>query len=232
MPNRYLPSPWGRQHQPQSMAVAACPIAKSYFFLWPNSALLGGSPASCFGKRPVLPFHLSHNGAGIRAARCNPFRLASAVAATRIDTVHRGILATLTTLITMKRSLLGFTLIELLCVMAVIAILSSIALPNYHHTQRKGQRTLAKLALAKTAHWLERSASDSGAYPLSVPDSVWQSPELRYRLQVQSQAQSFILTATPLGSQAQDACGTLSLSHTGEQGVQNATQSAAQCWAK
>jgi type IV pilus assembly protein PilE len=89
---------------------------------------------------------------------------------------------------------------------------------------------LAKLALAKTSHWLERSASISGSYPTSLPDSVWQSSELRYRLQVQSQAQSFTLTAIPWGAQAKDPCGSLTLGHTGERGVQNAALSAAQCW--
>ena len=132
----------------------------------------------------------------------------------------------------MRHILGGFTLIELLSVMTLVAILSSIALPNYQHTQQKSQRTLAKLALAKTAHWLERSASISGNYPSSVPDTVWQSSELRYRLQVQSQAQSFTMTAIPLGAQAKDVCGSLTLGHTGERGVQNATLSAAQCWEK
>ncbi len=126
--------------------------------------------------------------------------------------------------------MVGFTLIELLFVMAVIAILSSFALPSFQHTQLKSQRTLAKLALAKTAHWLERAASMSGNYPSAVPDSVWQSTELRYRLQVQSQAQSFTVTAIPLGAQAEDACGSLTLGHTGERGVQNAALTAAQCW--
>jgi len=130
----------------------------------------------------------------------------------------------------MRRILGGFTLIELLFVMALIAILSSVALPSYQHTQQKSQRTLAKLALAKTAHWLERAASISGNYPSSLPDSVWKSSELRYRLQLQSQAQSFTLTAIPLGAQAKDACGSLTLSHTGERGVQNATLNAAPCW--
>ena len=126
--------------------------------------------------------------------------------------------------------MVGFTLIELLFVMAVIAILSSFALPSFQHTQLKSQRTLAKLALAKTAHWLERAASMSGSYPSAVPNSVWQSTELRYRLQVQSQAQSFTVTAIPLGAQAEDACGSLTLGHTGERGVQNAALNAAQCW--
>ena len=129
-------------------------------------------------------------------------------------------LGTFTSFVTMRRLQVGFTLIELLFVMAVIAILSSLALPSYQHTQQKGQRTLAKLALAKTAHWLERAASVSGKYPSAVPDSV----------QVHSQAQSFTLIATPMGAQAQDDCGSLTLGHTGERGVQNAVLSASQCW--
>jgi type IV pilus assembly protein PilE len=109
----------------------------------------------------------------------------------------------------MKRVFAGFTLIELLFVMAVIAILSSLALPSYQHTQQKGQRTLAKLALAKTAHWLERAASITGQYPSGIPDSVWLSAQLRYRLQVQSQAQSFSLTAIPQEESVLDGVSTL-----------------------
>ena len=44
-------------------------------------------------------------------------------------------LGTFTSFVTMRRFLGGFTLIELLFVMAVIAILSSLALPSYQHTQ-------------------------------------------------------------------------------------------------
>jgi prepilin-type N-terminal cleavage/methylation domain-containing protein len=39
----------------------------------------------------------------------------------------------------MRRIMVGFTLIELLFVMAVIAILSSFALPSFQHTQLKSQ---------------------------------------------------------------------------------------------
>ena len=38
------------------------------------------------------------------------------------------------------------------------------------------------------------------------------------------------LPRAPLGAQAKDACGSLTLGHTGERGVRNATLSAAPCW--
>lgn len=132
----------------------------------------------------------------------------------------------------MKAFAQGFSLIELLVVMALVAILSSFALPTYHSSQQRAQRTLAKLALMKTAHWLERSASASGNYPALVPDAVWQTTELSYRVHLQSQANVFVLKAVPLGAQAQDACGSLTLSHLGERSVQNASMTAAQCWGR
>jgi len=124
----------------------------------------------------------------------------------------------------------GFTLVELLTVLAIIGLLSSLAMPSFQQTHQRSQRGLAKLALLKSAHWMERSFNSNGAYPVNLPDAVWHSPDIRYRLSMTSSGSSFVLQATPVGGQTADACGSLTLSATGERGVQNAALTANTCW--
>ena len=59
-----------------------------------------------------------------------------------------------------------------------------------------------------------------------------QAEGLRYQLSVTSSAQSFTLTATPIGPQVSDACGSFTLTHTGVRSVLKATLSPAQCWGR
>ena len=124
----------------------------------------------------------------------------------------------------------GFTLIELLTVMALIGLLSALALPSFQGLQQRSQRALAKVALMKAAAWLERSASTQGSYPSALPEAVWQSSEMRYRLELQSQTNTFMLHAVPTGSQTSDACATLTLNQAGERGVLGASKEAGACW--
>ncbi len=126
----------------------------------------------------------------------------------------------------------GFTLIELLIALACIALLASLAWPSYQSSVLRSQRAQARASLLQAAHWLERAASANGSYPLTadVPASVLQVDGQRYRMTVTSTAQSYTLSAIPLGSQAADTCGTLTLNHLGTRGVQGASQTAVQCW--
>jgi type IV pilus assembly protein PilE len=123
----------------------------------------------------------------------------------------------------------GFTLIELLCVLAMVGVLSAIAMPVYQQAQSRSQRQLAKLALVKSAQWLEQAAMATGSYPAELPESVWRTPGFTYRLSLVSQAQSYVLTATPYQRQKQDDCGALSLDQTGQRGAQGDVPS---CWSK
>ena len=123
----------------------------------------------------------------------------------------------------------GFTLIELLCVLAMVGVLSAIAMPVYQQAQSRSQRQLAKVALVKSAQWLEQAAMAKGSYPAELPESVWRTPEFTYRLSMVSQAQSYVLTATPHQRQKQDDCGALTLDQTGQRGAQGDVQS---CWSK
>jgi type IV pilus assembly protein PilE len=128
----------------------------------------------------------------------------------------------------------GFTLVELLVVVALIGLLTSLALPIYQQAQHRGQRSLAKLALMQAAHWMERAASSQGQYPAAsaVPANLMSPEDLLYQLSMTSSAQSFVVTAQPKGTQTSDPCGSMSLSSTGERSVKNATLSVAQCWSR
>jgi type IV pilus assembly protein PilE len=134
----------------------------------------------------------------------------------------------------MTRTPKGFTLIELLIALACVALLASIAWPSYQNLVLRSQRAQARASLLQAAHWLERAASANGSYPLTadVPASVLQVDGQLYRMTVSSTAQSYTLSAIPLGSQAADTCGTLTLNHLGARGVQGASQTAVQCWGR
>lgn len=128
----------------------------------------------------------------------------------------------------------GFGLVELMVALACIAVLVGWAWPNYQQVLQRSQRAQARTALLQAAHWLERAAGANGSYPAAadVPPSVLQAEGLRYQLSLVSSAQSFTLTASPVGPQMGDACGSLTLSHTGERGVLKASLSTAQCWGR
>ena len=128
----------------------------------------------------------------------------------------------------------GFTLIELLIGLACVALLASFAWPSYQSLILKSQRAQARASLLQAAHWLERAASANGSYPLTVdvPASVLQIDGQRYKMSVTSTAQSYTLSATPVGTQTADACGTLTVNHLGVRSVQGASQTAAQCWSR
>ena len=128
----------------------------------------------------------------------------------------------------------GFTLIEMLIALACVDLLASFAWPSYQSLILKSQRAQARASLLQAAHWLERAASANGSYPLTadVPASVLQIDGQRYKMSVTSSAQSYTLSATPLGAQAADTCGTLTVNHLGVRNVQGASQTAAQCWSR
>ena len=128
----------------------------------------------------------------------------------------------------------GFTLIELLIALACVAALATLAWPSYQSLILRSQRAQARASLLQAAHWFERAASANGSYPSAadVPASVLQIEGQRYKMTVTSTAQSYTLSATPLGTQAADACGVLTVNHLGVRSGQGASQTAAQCWSR
>ena len=142
----------------------------------------------------------------------------------------------------------GFTLIELMIAVAVVAILTAIAVPSYQSSVRKSRRQDAKTALLDLAARQERYFTLNNAYSdgVTVPNSLGYplpanlgnaaAPD--YVLSVVTPAPgagtgpAFSLQAAPpAGSdQANDACGTYTLDNFGNQGNTGNTLPSASCW--
>ncbi len=59
----------------------------------------------------------------------------------------------------------GFTLIELVVVMAIIALLLSLAAPRYFHSVDKSKETVLRADLAAMRDALDKFYGDNGKYP-------------------------------------------------------------------
>jgi len=70
----------------------------------------------------------------------------------------------------------GFTLIELIVVMAIVALLASIAAPRYFNSLQKSRETALRSSLAVMRDAIDQYAADRGQYP----DSLQQLAEARY----------------------------------------------------
>lgn len=126
----------------------------------------------------------------------------------------------------------GFNLIELMVVVAVIGVLTTIALPSYNEYIAKSRRAEARTQLLSAQQWVERIYSESYTYATNTSgDSISgllalqpfkQSPRegaASYTLGIVADASSYTLTATRTGPAAADKCGDLTLTGTGLKSV-------------
>jgi type IV pilus assembly protein PilE len=119
------------------------------------------------------------------------------------------------------RRQLGFTLLELIVAVVVVAILVSIAYPIYVNQVIKGNRAAAQQFMLDVANAEAQYQLDARAYTaimgagglnLSVPNTVSPNYTVTVALIV-GPPPGYLVTATPLGRQAQD--GALTLDDTG-----------------
>jgi len=135
-----------------------------------------------------------------------------------------------------SRSMSGFTLLELMIVVVVVGVLMAVALPSYQDSVRKSRRSDAMSAMLDVANRQEQVMMDTNAYTadmtaLGFAADPMISPEGYYSIDATIGTNSYTITATPVGSEAQsdDAkCTTFTLTSAGVKG-DTGTHSD-QCW--
>lgn len=141
----------------------------------------------------------------------------------------------------------GFSLIELMIVVAIVAILASIAIPSYRQHVIDSNRAQAEACLLELAQIMERSYTENFTYDVDLDGdgSLEQASEDVPALQCVNElngdyafsltavaSDSFTLQAAPQGGQSSDDnkdCGNLTIDETGQKGAAG-SGSVDLCW--
>ncbi len=115
----------------------------------------------------------------------------------------------------------GITLIEILIVLAIVAVLTTIALPNYQEYIRRSRHSDAMIALQHIANEQEQYYFDNNRYStnfasIGVPGT---SPDGYYTLSLASVSNTmFIARASPVSATSQTGSGRFEIRSNGQKG--------------
>jgi type IV pilus assembly protein PilE len=145
----------------------------------------------------------------------------------------------------MKAKVRGFTLVEVVVAMAILAILTAIAIPNYTAYVQRSNRSEARSQMLEATIWMERWRTERGRYddpdspgnpPPSppFPTTLQQSPSTgtaKYTIAVATPtAIAYTITATPVGAMAGDVCGDLEIDSRGRRTFTGGGGTQDVCW--
>ena len=149
------------------------------------------------------------------------------------------------------RSDKGFTLIELMIVVAIVAILATIAYPSYREQIARSRRADAKAVLLESAQWIERQYTVSNSYILKGDGTTLNSAALPFQESPKdggskyydiafgtggsaSTTLTYVVRAVPKGAMTGDKCGTFTVTQTGLKGLTGNSGSGTvdDCWGR
>ncbi len=123
------------------------------------------------------------------------------------------------------------TLIELVIVVAIMAILLTLAVPNYRSYTQRVHRSEAIRMLLQASMCQERIHANQQIYNTGQCQDI--TDQQHYQLTyIPSDAlvQNYSVVATPVGAQHADQCGSLSLNQNGARGISATNISVTKCW--
>jgi type IV pilus assembly protein PilE len=121
-----------------------------------------------------------------------------------------------------SKKVFGFTIVELMIVLAIVAILAALALPNYTASVRKSRRAAAQTDLLEFAGTAERIFTQTNSYLSTDADTDGTPNEVivdtdfyTYTFSAGPTATTWTIQAAPKTGQDEDPCGTMTLNQTG-----------------